>query len=123
VHDARLGWVYDLSALVAARGTSLVHGNDRYLINVCAPVSSDACPASTGACLESSSRALGAFTANAPLSMDGNDVLVKYTGGGVCPDGRGTSAATIRFVCNTKARPGTSASTPGFVKYDSPTCT
>ncbi|XP_051500970.1 cation-independent mannose-6-phosphate receptor-like [Myxocyprinus asiaticus] len=103
------GHSYDLSSLALHKSNWIVvpetgNQNQRYYINVCKSLVPQtglwSCPSSAAACLKDGDKYVSLGEAETSPKWDKNILILKYTNGQACPDGKGNRSTIIRFSCD-----------------------
>uniref|UniRef100_A0A672PLU1 Cation-independent mannose-6-phosphate receptor-like n=1 Tax=Sinocyclocheilus grahami TaxID=75366 RepID=A0A672PLU1_SINGR len=101
------GHSYDLSSLALHKSNWIVvpeatNQKQRYYINVCkslVPQTGEFCPSSAAACLKDGDKYVNLGEAEAGPQWDNNILILKYTNGQACPDGKRNRTTIIHFRC------------------------
>lgn len=103
------GHSYDLSSLALHKSNWIVvpessNQKQRYYINVCKSLVPQtglwSCPSSAAACLKDGDEYVNLGEAESGPQWDKNVLVLKYTNGKACPDGKRNRTTIIRFKCN-----------------------
>ncbi|XP_016329709.1 cation-independent mannose-6-phosphate receptor-like [Sinocyclocheilus anshuiensis] len=103
------GHSYDLSSLALHKSNWMVvpdatNQKQRYYINVCKSLVPQtglwSCPSSAAACLKDGDEYVNLGEAEAGPQWDKNILILKYTNGQACPDGKRNRTTIIRFKCD-----------------------
>uniref|UniRef100_A0A673MU85 Cation-independent mannose-6-phosphate receptor-like n=1 Tax=Sinocyclocheilus rhinocerous TaxID=307959 RepID=A0A673MU85_9TELE len=102
------GHSYDLSSLALHKSNWMVvpeatNQKQRYYINVCkslVPQTGEFCPSNAAACLKDGDEYVNLGEAEAGPQWDKNILILKYTNGQACPDGKRNRTTIIRFKCD-----------------------